>query len=79
MIEDQFLNNEGKWITDFNTEEEYQDQMNMVRQTIRNTTTDRDFDIIIDYFQLLRRSYTNMLMEKERAEYFKSLKKDGIK
>ena len=69
MIEDKFLNERG-WIIDFSKEEEYQEQMNKVRQTVRETTTDRDFDILLDYFQLLRRSYTNWLMEKERSEYF---------
>jgi len=75
MTEDQFLNKQGKWIIDFNTEEEYQKRISQVRQTIRETTTDRDFDILIDYFQLIRRSYTNWLMEKERTEYFKSLER----
>jgi len=75
MIEDQFLNEQGKWMTDFNTEEEYQKQISQVRQTIRETITNRDFDILDDYFQLIRRSYTNWLMEKERAEYFKSLER----
>jgi len=71
-IEDQFINEKGSWITDFSTEEEYQEQINKVRKTIRETTTNRDFDILIDYFQLIRRSYTNWLMEKERVEYFSS-------
>jgi len=71
-IEDQFIDENGKWMTDFNTEDEYQMQMNKVRQTVRGTTTNREFDVLLDYFQLLRRSYTNWLMEKERVEYFSS-------
>lgn len=71
-IEDQFINKSG-WILNFETENDYKEQMDKVRQVMRETTTDRDFDILVDYFQLLRRSYVNMLMEKERAEYFKSI------
>jgi hypothetical protein len=72
-IVDQFLNDRGKWMIDFNTEDEYQKQINRVRQSIRETIKDNDFDVLVDYFQLLRRSYVNMLMEKERAEYFNSI------
>ena len=65
-IEDQFLNKEGLWITKFKTENEYEKQLSKVRKTIRETTTDRDFDILIGYHQLLKRSYSNMLLENER-------------
>jgi len=67
-IEDQFLDDNGIWISEFNTEEEYVKQVNRVSRTMKETTTDRDFEILFGYLQLLRRSYTNMLMTKEREE-----------
>lgn len=67
-IEDQFLNNKGTWMIDFRNEKEYQEQMNKVRQTIRETTTNRDFDVLDDYLYLLKRNYTNFIIELERNE-----------
>jgi len=65
-IEDQFLNEEGVWITKFQTGREYEEQLMRVRQIIRETTTDRDFDILIGYYQSLKRFRANMIIEKER-------------
>jgi len=65
-IEDQFLNEEGVWISKFQTEEDYENQLRKVRNTIRETTTDRDFDILTGYYNLLKRSYSNMIIDKER-------------
>jgi len=67
-IEDQFLDDNGIWISEFNTEEEYVKQVNRVSRTMKETTTDRDFEILFGYLQLLKRSYTNMIMTKEREE-----------
>ena len=65
-IEDQFLNEEGVWISKFQTEEDYENQLRKIRNTIRETTTDRDLKILTGYYNLLKRSYSNMIIDKER-------------
>jgi len=65
-IEDQFLNEEGVWVTKFQTEEDYEVQLRKVRNIIRETISDRDFDILVGYYNLLKRSCSNMIIGRER-------------
>ncbi len=70
-IDEQFLGNDGKYILDFKTVKEIREQMSKVRDAIRHTKTDRDFDRLNMYFQTLKNAEANILMEEERNKWLK--------
>jgi len=57
----QFLNDKGRFITIFKTIEDVEEQMKKVRDVIRQTKTDSDFDDLHMYYQTLKNIKLNII------------------
>ena len=62
-IINQFLNDKGRFITIFKTIEDVEEQMKKVRDVIRQTKTDSDFDNLHMYYQTLKYLISDILYQ----------------
>jgi len=62
-IINQFLNDKGRFITNFKTIEDVEEQKKKVRDVIRQTTIDSDFDNLHMYYQTLKYLISDILYQ----------------
>ncbi len=67
----QFLDSNGKFITEFNNLEEVKRQQDKVRNAVRQTMTAYDFDILHMYYQTLKHTECNIIMTETKKEWEK--------